>query len=395
MGQLILENLEISKFRGFRHLRIDQLGRVNLIVGQNSIGKTSLLEALRLYASRGSPQLILSVLRSRNEITDVLYCAADMKRNPLRAAESEDWITLAIESEDRLRLACEQLFYGRKDLRESDKRLIQIGLIGSDENRLSIAFEWYIERNEPDRRSLQVIDRREDELIADMRPALTVQVGGSAKAILPIDEDDVLFRRRWAMPDIAPVKEIRCSSVPVDGLQNAQIGRLWDSIALTNLEDDVLKGLRIIAPEIERISIIGSLGNRSDRIVVVKMPNRERPISLRSLGDGMTRILGIILALVNAQDGLLLIDEIENGIHYSVQTALWRIMLDVAARLNVQVFATSHSWDCIEAFQKATQENAQEEGMLIRLERKMDDIRATLFDERRLAIAIREQIEVR
>lgn len=395
MGQLILNDLEIHMFRGFRHLQIERLGRVNLIVGRNSIGKTSLLEALRLYARRGSPPLILNILRSRNEFTDNLTRITSAGRNPTRVVDSEDRITLASESEDRLRHACEQLFYGRKGAQQYTKQSIQIGSIASDDNKLSIAFEWFVEQIESDgRRKLAVVDSDESMLTADLRPALTIQIGRAPKAIYPIDEDDPTFRR-WVVPETNLQKDIRSISVPVDGVPNFQIGRLWDSVALTNLEEDILASLRIIAPDIERISIIGGIDPRNDRIAVVKMPDLERPIPLRSLGDGMNRILGIILALVNVQDGLLLVDEIENGLHYSIQTALWSIILQVASRLNVQVFATSHSWDCIEAFQRATHEHAQEEGMLIRLEKKESDIKVTLFDERRLAIATRDQIEVR
>jgi AAA15 family ATPase/GTPase len=101
------------------------------------------------------------------------------------------------------------------------------------------------------------------------------------------------------------------------------------------------------------------------------------------------------LALGNTKDGILLIDEIENGIHYSVQHELWQLIFRLASRLNVQVFATTHSWDCIEGFQKATQENMQEEGLLIRLSLKKNDVVATLFDKEELAIVTREQIEVR
>src|SRR5262249_57748030 len=111
--------------------------------------------------------------------------------------------------------------------------------------------------------------------------------------------------------------------------------------------------------------------------------------------EGMDRLLGIALALVNAKDGILLIDEIESGLHYSVQPDVWRLVFATVQRLNVQVFATTHSWDCIAAFQQAAEENKDEEGLLIRLENKKGKIVATEFDERRLGIATREEIEVR
>src|SRR6266849_7306838 len=67
MSTLILNSLEIRGFRGFRQLQIERLGRVNLIVGKNNVGKSSLLEALQLYAHRGSPRLIWELLVARDE----------------------------------------------------------------------------------------------------------------------------------------------------------------------------------------------------------------------------------------------------------------------------------------------------------------------------------------
>ncbi len=108
----------------------------------------------------------------------------------------------------------------------------------------------------------------------------------------------------------------------------------------------------------------------------------------------MNRLFGIALALVHAKDGLLLVDEIENGIHYSVQPDLWRLVFEMATRLNVQVFATTHSYDCIKAFEEAARES-EEEGVLVRLARKGDRTLVGEFDERELEIAVEGEIEVR
>ncbi len=101
---------------------------------------------------------------------------------------------------------------------------------------------------------------------------------------------------------------------------------------------------------------------------------------------------------VNAKDGMLLIDEVDSGLHYSVQANVWRLIFEVARRLNVQVFATTHSWDCVKGFQQATQENKEDEGLLISLRRKKDqedEIVAVLFDEEELSIVAPSHIEVR
>jgi len=152
--------------------------------------------------------------------------------------------------------------------------------------------------------------------------------------------------------------------------------------------------MHIIELDVEKINLIGQ-ERKSARIPIVKVRNVPEPIPLRSLGEGMTRLFGIVLALVNARDGLLLVDEVDSGLHYTVHPALWRLVFQIAAQLNVQVFATTHSWDCIEGFQQAAQEMEGAGGMLIRLERRQGHIVPILFDTSRLSIATRQEIEVR
>ena len=67
-------------------------------------------------------------------------------------------------------------------------------------------------------------------------------------------------------------------------------------------------------------------------------------------------MFGIALALANSREGFLLIDEVENGLHYSVQSDFWKMVLQAARDNDVQVLATTHSWDVVEGFTKAATE---------------------------------------
>ncbi len=109
----------------------------------------------------------------------------------------------------------------------------------------------------------------------------------------------------------------------------------------------------------------------------------------------MSRLLGIALALVNCRDGMLLVDEIECGLHYSILPDVWKLIFKTAKDLNVQVFATTHSKDCIEAFEEAAREDEESEGILIRLERQGERIVAKTIDEKRLELAVNHNVEVR
>ena len=114
------------------------------------------------------------------------------------------------------------------------------------------------------------------------------------------------------------------------------------------------------------------------------------------MGDGTNRILTIILALVNADNGYLLIDEFENGLHYSVQEKLWEIVFSLAEKLNVQVFATTHSEDCIDGFEQILNSpNNSLEGKLIRLDNKNGTIKQVEYSAKELKIANNNNIEIR
>jgi hypothetical protein len=181
---------------------------------------------------------------------------------------------------------------------------------------------------------------------------------------------------------------------PYGGERTANLGPLWDKIALSDREKDVVEALKIIAPDIMAVSMVGGESQRQTRTAIVRSSGFKRPVPLRSFGDGLNRLFGILLSLVNAKDGFLLIDEFENGMHHTVQLDVWRGILRLAKLLNVQVFATSHSWDAIEAFQKAVGEDP-EVGVLVRLTRKGDAVIPTLFQGKELAVATRDRIEVR
>ena len=378
MGTLLLNSLEIRNFRGFRHLQIERLGRVNLIVGKNNVGKSSLLEALQLYTRRGSPKLIWEILEARDENT----------RSPSsRTVNIGDLLS-----------SLKYLFYGRKELKELKElkehlEPILIGPINSPEDTLSITVEWYVSKVDEDgNRKIQPLQPEEYETVDNPVPRFTIQLGEQQKTSYQLRLDTLassLLRSEFV--------EINCVFILANGLSAEQDVDLWDGVALRSLESDVLTSLRIIAPGVGGYSFVGDPEPRTGlgRVPIVRIKDIDDPLPLRSLGNGMYRMLCISLSFVNATDGMLLIDEIENGIHYSVQPELWQLIFQLARRLNVQVFATTHSWDCIEGFQKAAQEDKQEEGMLIRLSLKKDEIGATLFDEEELGIATREQIEVR
>ena len=147
----------------------------------------------------------------------------------------------------------------------------------------------------------------------------------------------------------------------------------------------------------ERVLVVGNGTSTrpGERQAVVKQQDSDRSVPLRSFGDGALRLYGVALALAYSNNGVLLIDEVENGIHHSVQQDYWRMVLQAALQNNVQVLATTHSWDCVRGFATEAAANDGAEGVLIRLERDDRSIRAIEYSEQELTIAARQEIEVR
>lgn len=387
LSHLALPSLEISNFRAFRQLRIERFGQVNLIVGKNNVGKSCLLEAIRLYMESGSARCLLQIMEDRDELFGLRTYRG--YRRSSEDAGSEAYMLSSIKN----------LFHGRKNDYD-EQQPITIGPIDQPAVAVTVRTSWFAQVVDEDgvqrlkrvqRGSGQqaLFDELEGELDAAV-PGITVQIGSTIEQSLPLQR---LFDRPMYRPVFPP--KPRLVFVPANGIEMAQISQMWDNITLTRLEQDVLRSIQIISPRVEGLNIIGDPERTRERIAIVKVSDFEDPVPLRSMGEGMNRLFGIALALVTAQNGVLLVDEIESGLHYSVQLEMWKLVFAVAHRLNVQIFATTHSWDCIAAFQQAAAESTGEDGMLIRLQRRGDDIVVTLFDEEKLAVATQEQIEVR
>jgi hypothetical protein len=379
MTDLILDSLEIKNFRAFRHLKIERLERINLITGKNNVGKTCILEALWLYAHRGFPARIWEILGDRQEGPRI-----NTKR-------------LRVGSPEGYEASIKFLFHGRHDIREKLEPII-IGPITSNDKKLAIAIAWYEEVEDDDGDTVYKIIKPEQlSKTENPAPRFRVRVGNQPSVSYPLN------RNSSSLINKSRNKDILCIFSTAGGLSTEQMGLLWDKIALSTSENDIVKALQIIATDVRGVSFRMNQEDISERerIPIVKTEGVDTPFPLRGMGEGMHRLLGIILALVNAKDGLLLIDEVDIGIHYSALPDVWKLIFEVAYRLNVQVFATTHSWDCIQAFQQAADENKEVEGLLIRLENNEGElsvtgnVSATVFDERKLAIATREHIEVR
>jgi AAA15 family ATPase/GTPase len=122
----------------------------------------------------------------------------------------------------------------------------------------------------------------------------------------------------------------------------------------------------------------------------------ENPeILVENLGSAAQRIIGLGTALCLSSEGVLFVDEIENSLHWSILPNVWEFLLRSAELLNVQLFITTHSIECIRAFYKALQEAKEKCGLVIRLEQRAEKTEVEIFDVNRLAVVVNDRIEIR
>lgn len=119
------------------------------------------------------------------------------------------------------------------------------------------------------------------------------------------------------------------------------------------------------------------------------------PIPL--MGEGMARLLSIVLSIMNAADGTILIDEIENGLHHSILEKIWEAIALAARKSNVQIFATTHSWECIEAAHEAFSKSEQYDFRYYRLEpdQQQNNIKVLTYNRDTINTSVKMQLEMR
>jgi len=141
------------------------------------------------------------------------------------------------------------------------------------------------------------------------------------------------------------------SFVRTEALDTVELQEFWDAIALTEEETNVIESLRILESKIERIAFLSPRPYRyygaSSGGVYVRLAGIDKRIPLGSLGDGIRHLLTLSLAVSRAPHGFVMVDEIDTGLHHSVMSDMWRVLIATAERLDVQVFATTHSLDCV------------------------------------------------
>jgi AAA domain, putative AbiEii toxin, Type IV TA system len=355
--------LTVSDFRGMRSLRVERLGRINIVTGRNNTGKTTLLEALFLHAGGFNPQLSLTLvaLRGREMFS--------VQNSP--AAEAP-WDSLFRNYDTALRPTIEAMLDGARDR-------IQLRSVHDPSDLRGIPV--YVDEKGPPASSpfpdafqaLELTHSRGKE-------------AGVTKHYLVLDSRGLRMIPQPSPPTVGAF----FLSPSVRDLKG-EIEQ-YGTLVVRKAEEPVLEMMRLLEPGLKSLSI--SLESGSP-IVYADVDGSSRLLPLHLMGQGISRLFVLATYLVKASGGVLLIDEIENGIHHSAFESLWSAIFAGARRLNVQIFATTHSFELMAAATRALPKTAGDDLRVVRLESGSQGLSARTLDSEAVSAAVSAGFEVR
>ena len=312
----MFQSIRVRNFRALRDLEIGPLSRINLIGGLNNSGKTSLLEAIFLLSGGVNPQLAVNTNVLRGLDPGIGSPIVGM----LPAVERELWKEFFsdLDMNRPIEITGNYATLGRLDLRIVSERPIttNISLEGTSEVLVT---------NLPEERALTF----QYSGPQDVRVESHIRVKGQGIEISqPVT--DVPFKATILTSRIGNIQE---DAVRLGVLRKQKRGGL------------LLKALQVVEPNLQSIEDSSASGSP----MIWGDIGLTELIPLPVMGEGMTRMARLVLAISSAQSGVVLVDEIENGLHHTVLPKVWEAVDAAAKHFNTQVFATTHSGECIRA----------------------------------------------
>jgi hypothetical protein len=337
----MLTRVSITNYRGFKSYEMMDLAQVNLLVGKNNSGKTALLEGIQFLASGGDPAVLAEAAERRGEVI---------------------LTQTSIIREKRISVDIAHFFNGHNIFKG-----ISFSIFDDNSNTVTATVQ-----NEAG--LLQELQNQEGSSGAK----LFLEISGKnllnpkedanyVSQSLITGEGGVNIELSSRFPGFNGHKRrshgARVYFIGPDSLNSIDMAPMWDEITLAGQEIDVAGAMRVIEPNLESVHFLTGMFAQgyfpSHGGIVVGIKGQEGRLPLGSMGDGMRRLMALAIALAFTKDGWLFIDEIDTGLHYSVLSDMWKMTVAKAVASNIQVFATTHSWDCIEGLSEFCQDNPE------------------------------------
>jgi AAA15 family ATPase/GTPase len=379
-------SFEIQNFRGFKDLIIPNLKQINLITGKNNVGKTALLEAF--YLDIGLPNMEIP-----------------LKINAFRGFEGFK-VELKIELGKRAETPWDSLFHSYSkspisfkstdDSGKMKKIIMQVFRDESNFDELNINKKF---------RNLLVHEVLPNSISKDIQSHIPSSfslsnISRSGQLLLC---SSIIDNKKKDYAILIGLKGIQIYPTIESAKQNGffltskrfensrEIADLFGYLQKNRLDKELTDILKFIEPRLTELKLI--MEGQQPFIEGDIGLTRLLPVNL--MGEGMVTILIILLFVANAKDGFVLIDEIENGFHHSILTKVWTIIGEAAKRYNVQVFATTHSYECITASVEAFKNEKEDFFNLLRIDKFGEVSKVTTYSKEELENVKKFNVEVR
>lgn len=381
-----IKDFEIHSFKKFQNFYLRNIGQFNLIVGDNNVGKTTLLEALLFDTDlQNYTFTLLNVLAGKN----------------LRIRLSDENRFRPSISEETVYAKYIKLFFNKYSNENSFRFSYLVNetntsLFGNEK----IDFEYKLAPN---------IDSLSDNELREVESKESFARNRILQSGLNLLDELVLLKINGSISDIASLSTYSRRSIPKKedmpyisfskGYGDELVDFYSENIQVDkNRRIEFIKNLESFIPNIESIDVTTRLGKIPTIEVVEKDTNIPSPIS--TYGDGANKLFRILLQIAVSRGNRLMIDEIDTGIHFSRFKDFWRIILKAAKNYDVQLFATTHNPDCISYFNEVLEEELMSDfrknARIFTLKELPDkSIKAYPYSFKEFEFAINQGIEIR
>lgn len=362
----MLSNIRIANLRLFEHLEVKDLGRLNLLTGRNNAGKTTFLEALFLLCGAGHPGNVRKLNESRvipaAGNPDLVYqwtwkpwfCEFDVDRAVQIEAvhDRHGSLRLHLGSDPQARdRVVPTAGNGSPDSGDGQRaRDGQSGFAASGERLFeprTLRVSWWLGKDPP--------------------AVIRITPNGLQAPVIRFPFQAVMVSSRLGSPQ--------------DDAQR------FGELRRRKQGDLLLAALKLLEPRLRGLEVNSATGVP----MIWGDVGASELVPLSVMGGGMTRLARLVLAVVQGAGGVVLVDEIENGLHHSAQRDIWRVLDDTCRQFRTQLVATTHSYEAVHEAVEAV----GRELLVHRVEHGSTGIQWITYEQETIQAALKHKIEVR
>ena len=382
----MITKLDIENFKDFRALSLRDLKQVTLISGKNNIGKTSILEAILLLFNYKVSSLLVPILGNRlvngfpvnvpfdHAVTGIFNDYDVKKRIAIKSNNDEIIIKLVHDA---------KLLVQQNSNPPNINNILTAPVITD-----GLKIEYKQSGNQYYSGTSLKNTIQENFYLPHVQSGVVHPV--KLPPVIVINEFGELLK----------ADDFINNSIQINTASSKQqaLVREFNNIRTNHrklIKEYLIPGLKLLNPAIEDIELGNEpLNNQESRIELI-LEGGNRPIPLSSLGHGAKRLFNIIIGTISAKDGILLIDEIENGIHYSIISEMWDLIFKLAKANNCQIIAVTHSWEFASYVTSQPEENQKLFSFVNIARLKNGDLSSATYNFEQFAYAIESNSELR